>query len=1016
MNGRPRAQRHAPIRRSQVLHVLRAALMALLASTMVAQMSGAQEPVSRRESDDYTFARRLYDRGDYDLAERQLRDFLLSYPESPRIPDIRFMLADADFRRARYATALELFERFRIEFGSSAHDDDALFRIGQSHFKLAHYREAAEAFSRLLLAYSESDLRYEAELYLGESRFELGQLEAAARSYAQAALGTGAVVQHALYSLGWVKQKLGQHDEAIEAFQEMLRVAPDHALAAQSLFKMGESLYQLGRYREAISAITDALPRMPDPQSRANGHYLLGESYRALDENDRARHHFDVILTDYGRTTLAPSALYATGWTYIAERDFAEAIRVMGQVAQRYPESEIVPDAEFRRAMALSELGRRDEAEAALTGILRSHARSEVADDASYELGTLAFNRRDFNLAEGAFRRVLGDYAESDLRMQATYMMGETMLSLGSLDSAVVYYTTIVGSYQSSPLVPKALFQRGWALLRLRRYREAIDGLGQLLGSWPDGEQAADAHYLLAEAWYALREYTRAANEYEIVATRYPDTPLSADARYGLGWTAFKQRNWDEAVRQFELAEGTSSNPQVRADAMLRIGDAHFNLGAFEDALAAYSTASELDSGNPRPVYYAAQSLFHLSRLADAISTYRRLTEEFPDSDLADDAWFMIGWSRLRSDDYPGAIEAYRHLTINYPASDLSPQAQMGIGDALYNSGRFMDAVGAYEDLLRRWPESDQIETAISGIWDSYLREGRIDQAVERTEQFIAENPLSPVSAALLMKRADWLYAAARYEEAAEIYGRISSEFVGVRLASSPLFWEANALAQLGRRQDAIDRFRRVADDDGPLAADALERIGDLEMDLGDYAAALTSYTLYDRRFPESSKRAAVLVSQARAHIALGNEIAADQTFRRAARAGGTSIAGARANLELAMLLIGRDGQDEARAIADSVLVSRSDQYAAEAQYVLGEVAYSLGRFEDAQLAFMRVRLVYEGFPEWVGRANLRLGDTFRELGNVQRARDAYREVVTSHPADTLGMQASRRLEQMGSE
>ncbi|HDS74760.1 MAG TPA: hypothetical protein ENN56_04385, partial [Firmicutes bacterium] len=34
----------------------------------------AQAPVSRREADDYTFARRLYDQGDYDLAERQLRD------------------------------------------------------------------------------------------------------------------------------------------------------------------------------------------------------------------------------------------------------------------------------------------------------------------------------------------------------------------------------------------------------------------------------------------------------------------------------------------------------------------------------------------------------------------------------------------------------------------------------------------------------------------------------------------------------------------------------------------------------------------------------------------------------------------------------------------------------------------------------------------------------------------------------------------------------------------------------
>ncbi len=166
----------------------------------------AQTPVSRREADDYTFARRLYDQGDYDLAERQLRDFLTRYPASPRRADVRFMLADCDFNRGRYATALEQFERFRIEFGASPHDDDALFRIGQCLFRLARYQQAADAFSRLLLAYPSSNLRYEAEMFLGEARFELGQLEAAARSYEQAAQGTGKVVAHALYSLGWVRQ------------------------------------------------------------------------------------------------------------------------------------------------------------------------------------------------------------------------------------------------------------------------------------------------------------------------------------------------------------------------------------------------------------------------------------------------------------------------------------------------------------------------------------------------------------------------------------------------------------------------------------------------------------------------------------------------------------------------------------------------------------------------------------------------------------------------------------------
>ena len=96
-------------------------------------------------------------------------------------------------------------------------------------------------------------------------------------------------------------------------------------------------MYQLHRYREAIQAIDAAMPAITDPQMRANGHYILGESYRALNEFVNARNQYQTILTTYGRTSLAPHALYSMGWTYVDERNLAQAAETFALVKERYP-------------------------------------------------------------------------------------------------------------------------------------------------------------------------------------------------------------------------------------------------------------------------------------------------------------------------------------------------------------------------------------------------------------------------------------------------------------------------------------------------------------------------------------------------------------------------------------------------------------------------------------------------------------------------------------------------------
>src|SRR5262245_4041688 len=79
-----------------------------------------------------------------------------------------------------------------------------------------------------------------------------------------------------------------------------------------------------------------------------------------------------------------------------------------------------------------------------------------------------------------------------------------------------------------------------------------------------------------------------------------------------------------------------------------------------------------------------------------------------------------------------------------------------------------------------------------------------------------------------LFERAAVAYQADRYDEALGLYDRVVAEHPGTRHARSSLYNAGLSLEQLGRRSEAAQRFRRLADEagEGPEALDALFRLG----------------------------------------------------------------------------------------------------------------------------------------------------------------------------------------------
>jgi len=100
----------------------------------------------------------------------------------------------------------------------------------------------------------------------------------------------------------------------------------------------------------------------------------------------------------------------------------------------------------------------------------------------------------------------------------------------------------------------------------------------------------------------------------------------------------------------------------------------------------------------------------------------------------------------------------------------------------------------------------------------------------------------------------------------------------------------------------------------------------------------------------------------------------------------------------------------EARPLAEQVTTETETETAAKARYMVGEIDFQEGKFEDAIEQYLLVAVGYP-YPEWQARAWFETGRCQIELDNQEKAREAFQTVVDKHADHALAQEAAKQIQ-----
>ncbi len=849
---------------------------------------------------------------------------------------------------------------------------------------------AADRFAALLERFPHGEYGRQAALLLAQCRHRAGAPGEAQRAYERVLSDEASpYVPDAMYGLALALFQQGEVEPAGARLDDMLKRYADHELADRARFLRGRVWFERGDFARAETLFEQVAAAAGEDQDDAA--YWLGKSALRRGDAKQAATRFAEAARAHPESALMPEMIYDRAVAQTRDEDHEGAIGTLRDFATAYAGHALVPDALYLAATAGHRIGDYAGSSAICRGFATEHAGHALASAVAFLAAENDFLRGDHAAAAGAFTDYLDAYPDGEQRDDARYRLGMSLYHLDRYDDASSVLVEIATEPSAGIDFPLALY----ALGDINFQRE----------DWAAAERE-------------LRRYAATG-----------DVGALDDATLKVGLAELRQDDAASALAAFDELIERSPNGFHHTQALFERGQALVTLGRPDEAKRAFEAVLAAEGGDTR---FAPYALNHLGALAHSRGDYEgaaahfaRAAAEAPgfDDTLAAEATFARGRALMAAERYADAADAFARVVAAHPQWSSTPEAAALHAVSQARQGIHEAALEAINRVERRYV--DQLDDAIIGMllyekaWCQ--RETDRGEAAESTyRELLALGTAGDLAPHAMLELAELEADDKRYEDAARRL-RSLEEILEEKPGALPERRRQEAAYRLGvcefnlgRRAEAAIVLGRLLDEhsESPLAASAGLLCGEALIESGQHEAAARRLERLVAAHPEDENWGPGLLRLAECQGVLGDWKRSGATYRRYLEKFPEAGQWYRAQFGVGWAAENEGRYDDAIAAYTTVAARHKGPTAARAQFQIGECLFTQKRYEDAVRDFLKVDILY-AYPEWSAAALYEAGRCFQALSDPVRAREHFERVRAEHPATDWARLAGERLAEL---
>jgi len=965
--------------------------------------------------EDYRTGTDLFHKEKYGAAQEKFNKVILE-TDNPFSP----LRINAEYYEA--ICALELYNRdaaFKLDefvrnHPTSSYINRVNFQLGRLSYRDRKYRKAMESFQAVDISELSADERAEYHFKLGYCLFKRKEFASSRLSFNKVVNSNSKYASPSSYFLAHMDYADGNYNSALDRFTELF---DDPNFKAIAPFYVVQIHYMQRNYDEVIKT---APPLMVNATNKRAAELtkVLGESYYYKNKYDKALPYLEQYHQS-SRTGLDRNDNYIMGYSLYKTGDYEGAARYFQRSTGQ--KDTIAQYAWYYLAACYLEQGQKKFAANAFTQSYKLSFDRDVREDALFNHAQLAFELSydPYNEAVKALRSYLKAYPDSKRNDEAyNFLFKISMTTRNFKDAQEALENIQVKGVDYKKNFQKITFYTGIELFNQFDYEKAAEMFKKSVEYNEDKQITAESIFWLAETFYRQENFWGAKKYYLefLSAPKAKKVPVYNMANYNLGYVYFNRKEYNGGIYYFKsfIANLSDEQPVMVADAFLRMGDSWFISKGYDDAIAYYDKAINLNSID---VDYAllqkSKALGVLQRYPEKIQTLNRLGTNFPNSSYISEVYYELGNTYLQNRDNEKALVNFKKVAADYPKSVFAVKSRLKAGLIYYNNELSDLAIQTFKGVVEDFPGTAESKEALASLQNLYIEQGRANDYIEYTKTLSFASISISEQDSLIYTSAENQYMEGHYDIAALSLDNYIKKFPEGAFLLSANFYLAECLIKQDKKEEALGGYEYVISKPKSVFTEsALLKAADLSYSLEKFDNALSYFKTLEQTAEIKSNIPESWYGQMKCSFLLGNYQDVVSSSEKLLKAEKISD---EMKLEALMLsaksLYKNDEPLLSKSRFREVVEFSQGAAGAEAKYTIARIEFELNDLETAEKTVFDLINKYAPYDYWVASGFILLADIYQSTENVFQAKQTLQSVIDNHEGEELRNLAIQKLD-----
>ena len=237
---------------------------------------------------------------------------------------------------------------------------------------------------------------------------------------------------------------------------------------------------------------------------------------------------------------------------------------------------------------------------------------------------------------------------------------------------SIAIYDSLSNSYQNSLIASKALFRMGEIYFtRLQNLDEAEKAFKRSILSYRGTQIIEPALARLADIDLERGDLTSARETYLKLAETTKSEDIRLKSKFIISEIEYFSGEFDSSLYHLnDLIFEADFKDQIMNDAL-----------ELSILLEIVKSDNSADSQEALKLYAKAALMSRQRRYSEARAVYKNLYEEYPDTPLSDDAFYLTGKLSATMGRFEESVETFDLFLVSYPESDLADKVLLSAGE-----------------------------------------------------------------------------------------------------------------------------------------------------------------------------------------------------------------------------------------------------------------------------------------------------------------------------------------------